>query len=245
MKTKQLLLSFCSLFIFGTAFQSCTSDDDNNYQNYYPNALVTVKSENNKTYFQLDSKTTLFPVNFNKELFGGKEVRALVNISKVDSIVKPYTQAVRVNWMDTILTKKAIPFKEGEDLDKLYGNDPVEIVKDWITIAEDGYLTLRFRTLWGNKTAHKLNLITGVNKEDPYEVAFHQDAEGDTYGQWADGLVAFKIDDLPDTKGDTVSLKLKWKSFDGDKSTEFKYCTNKTTETSRNFFSSKPQLKVK
>lgn len=43
-----------------------------------------------------------------------------------------------------------------------------------------------------------------------------------------DGLVAFKLDGLPDTNGKTVKLKLKWKSFTGDKSAEFDYCTQKS-----------------
>ena len=42
-----------------------------------------------------------------------------------------------------------------------------------------------------------------------------------------DGLVAFKLVGLPDTNGKTVPLTLKWKSFSGDKSAVFDYCTQK------------------
>ena len=49
------------------------------------------------------------------------------------------------------------------------------------------------------------------------------------WGELADALVAFDLSDLPDTQGKTVKLKLKWKSFDGDKSAEFDYCTRKST----------------
>ena len=58
---------------------------------------------------------------------------------------------------------------------------------------------------------------------------FRHNAYGDTYGQEADGLVAFKLDALPDTEGKTVKLKLKWKSYSGEKSAEFDYCTRKST----------------
>ena len=34
---------------------------------------------------------------------------------------------------------------------------------------------------------------------------------------------------LPDTEGKTVKLKLKWKSFNGEKTAEFDYCTRKST----------------
>ena len=49
-----------------------------------------------------------------------------------------------------------------------------------------------------------------------------EEAEGDA-------LVAFKLDELTDTQGETVKLKLKWNSFSGEKSAEFDYCTRKAT----------------
>lgn len=105
----------------------------------------------------------------------------------------------------------------------------MEIVNDWVTIAEDGYLTLRFRTKWGDyNKAHFVNLLLGQNPSDPYEVEFRHNAYGDTYGTVGDGLVAFKLVGLPDTNGKTVPLTLKWKSFSGDKSAVFDYCTQKT-----------------
>ncbi len=65
--------------------------------------------------------------------------------------------------------------------------------------------------------------------ENPYEVEFRHNAFGDVYGEPADGLVAFNLDSLPDTEGKTVKLKLKWKSFNGEKTAEFDYCTRKST----------------
>ena len=116
-----------------------------------------------------------------------------------------------------------------EENDTVYGTDPVEIVNDWVTIAEDGYLTLRFRTQQGDyQTKHFVNLLLSENPENPYEVEFRHNAKGDIYGRYADGLVAFKLDALPDTEGKTVKLKLKWKSFSGEKSAEFDYCTRKS-----------------
>ncbi len=50
--------------------------------------------------------------------------------------------------MDSIRTKMPV-VSAGENNDEKFGNDPIEIVKDWVTIAEDGYLTLRIRTKWG------------------------------------------------------------------------------------------------
>ena len=108
-----------------------------------------------------------------------------------------------------------------------------EIVNDWVTIAEDGYLTLRFRTMWSNMgITHYVNLIPTNNPENPYEVEFKHDANGDVNGRVGDGLVAFKLDNLPDTEGETVKLKLIYKSFNTTKSIEFDYKTRSATPAS-------------
>lgn len=208
-------------------------DDDNDMDRLYPNALVTVKHTVDKTVFlQLDDKTTLLPVNLTTSPFGEKEVRALVNYKEVDKPSSGYDQAVHVNWIDSIRTKPMAP-NLGAENDTKYGVDPVEIVGDWVTVAEDGYLTLRFRTQWGYpRVVHSVNLIPANNPENPYEVEFRHNANGDMGGRFGDGLVAFRLNNLPDTEGDTVKLKLKWKSFSGEKSVEFDYKTRAATPAS-------------
>lgn len=223
------LLSIFGMLALAVSLSACNNDDDD-WSIYYPNALVTVcPTANNSVYLQLDDNTTLRPVNVEGQPFGDKEVRALINFSPSKEPALPYDRAVIVNWMDTILTKNAIPKAEmNPDFD--YGNDPVEIVRDWVTIAEDGYLTLRFRTIWGNiGKPHFVNLITDVNPNDPYEVQFLHNANGDSYGFVRDGIVAFRLDGLPDTGGKTVKLTLRWMSFSGEKSVQFNYRTSTTT----------------
>ena len=212
-------------------FQSCLDDDNDDYALLYPNALVTVKNaSDNSCYLQLDERTTLLPVNMKTSPFGGKEVRALVNYSDVDQPSGIYSQAVHVNWIDSLLTKPMAPNLGEAQNDEVYGDDPVEMVADWVTIAEDGYLTLRFRTVWNNPAKkHFVNLISTQNPDDPYEVEFRHNAYGDTYGQAGDGLVAFSLASLPDTQGKTVKLTLKWHSFTGDKSVQFDYCTRQAS----------------
>ena len=226
-------LAVATVVATSIGFQSCLDDDDNNaYYLRYPNALVTVKEAADGAFFlQLDDKTTLLPTNVKASPFGDKEVRALVNYSEVNEPSGDYTKAVHINWIDSILTKPIAP-DLGEENDEVYGTDPVEIVNDWVTIAEDGYLTLRFRTIWGGSKKHFVNLLLGQNPENPYEVEFRHNAYGDTYGSEGDGLAAFKLDELPDTEGKTVKLKLKWKSFSGEKSAEFDYCTRKSVTPS-------------
>ena len=90
-------------------------------------------------------------------------------------------------------------------------------------------MTLRFATRWGNGQSHFVNLISTQNPDNSYEVEFRHNAFGDTEGKMGDALVAFKLDELTDTQGETVKLKLKWNSFSGEKSAEFDYCTRKAT----------------
>ncbi|MGN1245754.1 MAG: NigD-like protein [Muribaculaceae bacterium] len=204
----------------------------------FANALVTAKTADDGTFFlQLTDEISLLPVNVTKSPYD-KEVRALVNYTEVpkedfliafpDGDLKGCNTPVRINWIDSILTKMPVP-----DLlemnDATYGSDCVEIVNDWVTIAEDGYLTLRFRTRWGGNSMHRVNLITGVNPENPYEVEFRHDANGDVNGIWGDALVAFNLNDLPDTNGETVKLTLRWKAYSGDKKVEFDFCSRKAT----------------
>ena len=74
--------------------------------------------------------------------------------------------------------------------------------------------------------------LLNQNPENPYEVEFRHNAFGNTGGPMADGLVAFNLDSLPDTQGKTVKLKLVWHSYSGEKSTEFDYCTRKSSPVS-------------
>ncbi len=233
MKTMKLfagvVLAIASVF----AISSC--DDSDDFVWYYPptpDAVVTVKPiEGAGFYMQLDDSTTLYPVNMASSPYGDKEVRALVCYREVRPTNDYYTKSVEVSWIDSILTKDAVPYPADGDVEK-YGDDAIEIVKDWVNIAEDGYLTLRFRTLWGdNGVAHYVNLLTGVNPDDPYEVEFKHNAFGDVNGIAGDALVAFRLSNLPDTDGKTVKLTLKYKSFSGEKSIQFDYCTKKSTGT--------------
>ena len=83
-----------------------------------------------------------------------------------------------------------------------------------MTVAEDGYLTLRFRTRWGNSgQVHYINLVTGTNPDDPFDLVLRQDAKGDTNGSWGDALIAFNLNELKRVHGDKVKLTLRWKSY--------------------------------
>lgn len=247
MKRIKLLSTAFAAVAAVLALASCGDDNDSNWictypGGYYPNALVTLKtSPQGDFYMQLDDKTAIWPENIKKNPYGDKEVRALVACYTVKNSVLPDgapagAQVVHVDWMDSIRTKDAVPYPAA-DVDKTYGNDPVEIVNDWLTVAEDGYLTLRFRTLWGaNGTVHYINLLTGKNPNDPYEVELRHNANGDTNGHWGDALVAFKLPEVEGADGKQVKLTLKYKSFSGEKTVTFNYQSGRPTITNNSSY---------
>ncbi len=226
---RQMFRTLTLLVAAVAAFVSCSSDDDN----YYPvcpagwnMAIVTVKhSADSVAFLQLDDSTTLYPQNVSNSIFGGKEVRAFVYFSVVNQNNSKYSYAVTVHKMDSVLTKQTVPTL-GSENDKVYGKDPLEIMKGFPTVCEDNYLTLCISTLFGNTgMRHLVNLVTGVNADDPYEVELRQNANGDTNGKTSSATVAFSLKNLPKTGGKTVKLKVKYQSFSGEKTAEFDYKT--------------------
>ena len=220
--TKQhFLLSVVGVVVL-MMLPSCINDDDSS-ELLRPTALVTVCPNADGSFImQLDDETLLVPTNLKSSPFGAKEVRALVNYTETN--VSPQDKKLRnveVNWLDSIRTKLPVETLGEQDAVR-FGNDPVEIVQDWVTVAEDGYLTLRIRALWSSPHAtHILNLVTGTNPKDPYELELRHDAKGDKNGRWGDALIAFNLNKLHGADAGKAKIKLKWKSFTGDKSAEF------------------------
>lgn len=217
----------------GGILQSCSDDDDKGGLIIGPvphgNAIVTVKPvmEKDSFYMQLDDSTTLSAVNVKKSPYGDKEVRAFILadvMGRPDAKRRHYE--VYLHSMDSVLTKPMAP-SLADDNAKKYGQDPVEIMRNW-TVSEDGYLTLQFTTRWGGAVKHRVNLVQ-TGKDGAYEVTFYHDASGDTAGPTGSAVVAFRLDKLPDTNGKTVDLTLRWMSYSGEKSAKFKYCTRKPT----------------
>ena len=211
MSKLKMILSI-GLIAVSMSMQSCLDDDSGQSLNH-SNAVVTVKSdENGLTYFQLDNKTILCP-DSKEKLYNGKEVRALLNYEDVSTNAIKFTKIIHINWIDSISTKDIVKVENGVIPNNI-GNDPIEVVNDWVTVLEDGYLTLRVRASWGNSSIpHFINLLTGTNSKDPYEVELHHDINGDKSERFGDALIAFRLKGL-DFK-DGQKLTLCWKSFDG------------------------------
>lgn len=180
-------------------------------------ATVTVCPTGDGFYMQLNDTINLKAANMKTSPFGDKEVRAKISFYTTSPISA--MQEVTVYSMDSIRTKTMSPdLLEGNVA--AYGNDPVEIVKDWQTSVECGYLTLRVRTKWTNGYTHGMSL---VRTDEPYSVRLYHDNVSDPGLQVADALIAFKLTDIEEPDGQEHELKLTWDSYTGEKSTVFKF----------------------
>ncbi len=225
MRTKRILIALATLTA-AISFTSCEKSDGIPIDQMFANAVVTIKPDGNTFYLQLNDSTIVRPSNLTKCPFGNEETRAFTNY-RVES-EKKGEQIGFINWMRPMLTKNTVA-SQGVDKDKEeYGNDPVDVVNAFPTVCEDGYLTLRFRTMWGldSKAQHTVNLITGVDESDPYLVEFRHNDGGDRKEVESDAYVSFKLSDLPDTEGKVVKLRVRYKASSGDsKIISFNYKT--------------------
>ena len=235
MKRIKTLMLLMVVALTAVSLQSCDDDDDD----YYPAfnlATVTLKApkvDGGKWFMQLDDSTTLEATNIASHPYDNRELRAYIRYNDIkdmasapastSAIQKMYS--VNVLTIDTILTKKMDPMVENTAEE--YGSDPVEVVNSWETVAEDGYMNIRFRTRFGYNGKHRMTLVHRTDVEDPYTVEFLHDANGDTNGQVADGMVAFRLDDSFNEGNDPIEITLKWKSYSGEKSAKFKYTPRK------------------
>lgn len=229
MKTNSIVLATLGVALL--FLTSCLGKNNPDYSNYYT-GIVTVKTNptTKAVYLQLNEKTTLLPTNLKEHPSKGKEVRALVNYK--DDKKAPhegYTKAVHVLGLKEILTKNMVPSKE--DNDAAYGKDPIGLGKEQCLI-EDGYLTIIFAARYGDsKKPHEINLVSGVDPKDPYTLELRHNAKGDTNARTiARAYAAFSLKDLPDTKGEKKSLKIRFVTETGSQTINLDYVSGKKAD---------------
>jgi len=126
-------------------------------------AIVTVKGTSDCT-LQLDDQTVLVPQNISGNPFG-RNIRAHIYYNDLGA-TEPNGQSssyrkVKVLQLDTIITKKTVPNLGPNENDKVYGTAPVGFYDSWMTVVEDGYVTLHFTGLWGySGISHTVNLVS-------------------------------------------------------------------------------------
>ena len=233
-RIRKFIFTMMALTAAAFTLQSCLNDDDDEDIIIAPSTnvgVVTLKpgtEDNSNWWIQLTDSTVVTCSNIKEfPLKEKKEQRAYIyfNYDSDPSSLTADIKSITVIHIDTILTKQLAPALESEEAnDKAYGNDPVEIVKsDLETLAEDGYMNIRFRATWLPGSKHRVNLVRVADEEGLATFYFHHDSNGQTSGNLGDGIVAFYLDLEKNLDRTPREIKIKWKSFTGEKSAKFKY----------------------
>lgn len=214
--TKHLktILSIAALIL---ALTSCKK---HNQERLYL-ALVTIESTETGVNIQLNDSTALRPVGMNPSAFKGKSLRALINYIK-DTSEGALENDIKLVAIDTIRTKRAEP-DLAEANDEVYGTDHIEIVKDWVTVGEDGFLTLCIRTYRDDPNiSHYVHLVDKGIKDGKHCFELRHNAMEDDAYYLADGLIAFNLNDLAPEDRSPITLSLSWDGFSGPKKADMK-----------------------
>jgi hypothetical protein len=172
-------------------------------------AILTVKKTPTDTvYFQLDDSTTIYPQNYQSGFT--RMEKLFCDIVVYNHPTGRFKYTGMVNWAE--------PIDEGTVTADatIRGDLGLDIVDDWMTGLEDGYLTLHYNTWWGlSPVRHSFYVITGTDPADPYTLVLQQKADGDKKDEQGDALICFDVNALPDTGGEYKELTLKWTSSGG------------------------------
>ena len=177
---------------------------------YRADVVVTIKQDTDGTVFFQAGRERLYPGD--NYPFSG-QCRAMGSVTVYAEEVPLYGHRVDVNWME--------PLDKGSF--KLYpgtatGEDGIDVLaSSWITSVEDGYLTIHYKTWWGESAAHHDFVL--VQEEDPYELTIHHSANGDGKDIYSEGIVYFDINQLPPARPSVgvapQRVKINWKTTDG------------------------------
>ncbi len=234
MKNVRNLFSLALVACLAFLLPSCLNDDDDNYSldDMWVAVATVVPQGGDSYYLRLDGGDTMWPAATNYPGYKPKaDQRAFVNFTilgdSTQSNLGGYAYYVKVNAIHDILTKPIAPNK-GMENDSIYGTSPVSIPNEKSIWVGDGYLNVYFITNWGGQKAHFINLIQTDAEKDPYALEFRHNAFDDPSYTSGAGRVAFNLSSLPDTQGKTVELRVKVKTFEGDKTFVVKYNSDKT-----------------
>lgn len=198
------LLAGCSKgggydFLFPGENYSC-SDPQKGMSNDL--AIGTVRSRDGVRFIRLDEKSCSQVMNPSgiADIKDGTRVFLQYRYVVAENLAGFCTDAILVEWSS--------PLDVGEiryDMQARSG-DPVDILMDWITSLEDGFLTLHYSIPASGSVKHDFSIYPGV-ETNTYRLV--HEANGDSKGSLTDGIVCFDVSGLlPDTEGKTVKLYL-------------------------------------
>lgn len=165
-------------------------------------AIGTVRSRDGVRFIRLDEKSC-------SQVMNPKEIADIPDGTRVFLQYRYVVAASIADFCtDAILVEWASPLDMGEIRYEMHAiaGDPVDILMDWITSLEDGFLTLHYTIQASGNVKHDFSLYPSV---EPNTYRLVHDAHRDIRGTQTDGIICFDVSGLlPDTEGKTVELHL-------------------------------------
>ena len=167
--------------------------------------LVTLQTRTGERYLQLDAQTALLVETPALVSTYADNTRLLVQarILRRSGLDAYYSGVARIVWIEAVNVGDVLSYwdiisEQGPDSSPnppagpsdppdLSGS-PLEVLEDWMTVAEAGYLTVHYRILDSGQVQHQFRLQCAG--KDYYLM---HDAGGDTEGDLVEGLVCFPI----------------------------------------------------
>ena len=123
---------------------------------------------------------------------------------------KLYETAVSILWLEAVDEEQvADNAPEITNPEPSYFGDSLQVIYDWITTAEAGYLTVHYRIRQSGTVRHRLELRPFGSGHD---YALYHDRQGDTGEEPAEGILCFRLLPEPATE---ESLNLHYLDFSG------------------------------
>ena len=173
-------------------------------------AVATLRTQDGIRFLQLDPGSVGYIVNQDDVADIRDKTRVFVQYKSVLSDRPDFcTESVWVDWATPldVGSTSLLDFEESYSNESFLATAPVDIVLDWITSLEDGFLTLHYTIPASGENKHSFTLYRSWAKG--YHFFLVHDAHGDTEGSLTDGIVCFPVENLlPDTGGETVTLSL-------------------------------------
>ena len=165
-------------------------------------AIGTFRLQEGAPTVRIDASTLAYVTNRKEvaDLADGTRIFLEYSARNAQDIPDFCTESIYVHWT-SVLEVGDIRY----DLQASEG-DPVNVVTDWITTLEDGFLTIHYSVYASGSVQHTFSLYPTAS---PYGYRLFHDAHGDTGGSLTDGIICFPVGALlPDTGGETVTLSL-------------------------------------
>ena len=222
------------LVLAGCAKESAV-DNQNSFYDYSGEAglaIGTLGSQDGARYIKLSETTCSRVMNpaIVEDIPDHTRVFLEFRCVVVSQLASCYTDAILVEWASPIDqgSVSLLSFAESfsvESIETLTYSDPMNLVFDWMTSLEDGFLTLHYTVPASGEKKHKFSLYRGMYNQ--YYLVHN--ADGDTKGSLTEGIVCFDVSPLlPETEGKKVELNFVYIDLNHtEKRLTVEYCSPK------------------